>query len=115
LHHDLALAASKLKVSVVCPWWVKTAIFDSDRNRPAALQNEPAAGEQNRRDEMMEKMSRQTLAATGQNPSEVAGMVFEAVRDERFYVITHPEIKDRVRTRMEDILEGRNPVFGSGF
>ncbi len=64
---------------------------------------------------MMEKMSRQTLNARGQSPSEVAGKVFEAVRDERFYVITHPEIKGRVRTRMEDILEERNPVFGARF
>jgi NAD(P)-dependent dehydrogenase (short-subunit alcohol dehydrogenase family) len=115
LHHDLALARSKLKVSVVCPWWVKTGIFDSDRNRPAELQNEPTSGKRRKRDEIMEKMSRQTLDAAGQNPSEVAEMVFEAVRDERFYVITHPDIKGRVRQRMEDILEGRNPVFEARF
>ena len=76
LHHDLALASSKLKVSVVCPWWVKTGIFDSDRNRPTELQNQPTAHERHKQDEIMDTMSRQTLDTTGQSPLEVAEQVF---------------------------------------
>ena len=32
-----------------------------------------------------------------------------AVRDERFYVLTHPKINGAIERRMRDILEGRSP------
>jgi NAD(P)-dependent dehydrogenase (short-subunit alcohol dehydrogenase family) len=41
LHRELAMVGAKVKVSVLCPAWVKTQLMDGDRNRPAALQNEP--------------------------------------------------------------------------
>jgi hypothetical protein len=47
--------------------------------------------------------------ADGMPPDEVGDIVFEGIRDGRFYLLTHPAIKERVRTRMEDILEDRSP------
>jgi hypothetical protein len=43
----------------------------------------------------------------------VAEMVFGGVRDGRFYVLTHPKIKASIQTRMEDILQGRDPTDAS--
>jgi hypothetical protein len=37
--------------------------------------------------------------------------VFNAIRDEKFYILTHPDMKEAIRTRMETILEERNPTF----
>jgi hypothetical protein len=48
--------------------------------------------------------------AAGLPPSAAAARVVDAVKHERFYVLTHPEFVPRVRERMEDILEGRNPT-----
>ena len=42
-------------------------------------------------------------------PVQVADAVFEALRKDQFYILTHPEGKESVRTRMEDILKERNP------
>ncbi|MEJ2076720.1 MAG: SDR family NAD(P)-dependent oxidoreductase [Acidobacteriota bacterium] len=42
LHYDLEARAAKVKVSVLCPGWVRTRIMDSHRNRPAELENDPA-------------------------------------------------------------------------
>jgi len=52
--------------------------------------------------------------AAGLAPSEVGHQVFEAIRDERFYIVTDPdEWKPLIRERMEDILGDRNPrLFG---
>ncbi|MGI8550719.1 MAG: hypothetical protein ACR2PL_08020, partial [Dehalococcoidia bacterium] len=47
--------------------------------------------------------------AFGMAPATVADVVFEAIREEKFYILTHPNIKQRVRSRLEDILEERNP------
>ena len=40
----------------------------------------------------------------------VADMVLDGIMQERFYILTHPRIKSAIRTRMEDILEQRNPT-----
>jgi hypothetical protein len=40
---------------------------------------------------------------------DVAAAVVAAVREERFYVLTHPRIKGAIRARMEDILDERQP------
>jgi hypothetical protein len=37
-------------------------------------------------------------------------MTFEAIANDRFYIFPHPKIRNDIRTRMEDILELRNPT-----
>jgi hypothetical protein len=53
---------------------------------------------------------RQAIQA-GMPPSQVADIVFKAIRDEKFYILTHPQWKEAIRSRMEDILQERNPTF----
>src|SRR5437868_8827850 len=106
LANELALHGSPVKVSVLCPGWVQTRIHEADRNRPPELQ-------QDNPDNPMAEMGRQmltSLISSGMPPSEVAGRVLDAIRDERFYIITHPDMLPMVRHRMEDILEGRTPA-----
>ncbi len=110
LHYDLALSGAKVKVSVLCPATVNTQIADSERNRPAQLANEPGQETKSPQMEVMEQAFRQLLT-TGLSPEQVAHHVFDAIRDEKFYIITHPETKDKVRARMEDILEERDPTL----
>lgn len=110
LHHDLTLAAGgKVKVSVVCPAWVKTNIADSERNRPPALPKRPGGG-QSPAEQMMEGMVRQAVAG-GIPPEEVAEQVLQAVVGERFWVLTHPKTKRAVEMRMQGIVEGKSPEF----
>jgi hypothetical protein len=45
------------------------------------------------------------------SPDYVADCVFDAIRNEQLYILTHPESKEWVRTRMEDIINGRNPAI----
>ncbi len=106
LHHELAMLASSVKVSVLCPGFVNTRILDSARNRPAALAD--TAPEMPARAEM-DQAVRQLLAA-GQPPALIAACVFDAIRAERFYVFPNPDWKERIRARMEDILAERNPT-----
>jgi NAD(P)-dependent dehydrogenase (short-subunit alcohol dehydrogenase family) len=105
LQRELALNASTVRVSVLCPGFVQTRIAESDRNRPEHLRNpvEPEMSEVGR--ELMKQ-----IVASGLPPSEVARQVVDAVKTERFYVLPHPEMKSIVRTRMDDILEDRSPA-----
>jgi NAD(P)-dependent dehydrogenase (short-subunit alcohol dehydrogenase family) len=104
LHKDLGLLGAPIRVSVLCPGFVQTRILDSDRNRPATLQNATPAAH----DPQFEEQARAALAA-GLPSAAAAAQVVDAVKHERFYVLTHPEFAPRVRERMEDVLEGRNP------
>ena len=106
LAQELAALAAPVKVSVLCPGFVRTGIADSHRNRPAEF----ADGADRLRPEAFEQAIRAAIA-DGLPPSDVAGLVAKAIREERFYVLPHPELtKTRVRARMEGILEGRTPT-----
>jgi NAD(P)-dependent dehydrogenase (short-subunit alcohol dehydrogenase family) len=108
LYHELASAGSKVKVSVLCPGWVNTQIIEADRNRPDELKNaaEPPIDPQRA---AMREMVRNFLK-TGQSPAEIADKVFEAITEERLYILTHPEMNGIISTRMENILAQRNPA-----
>jgi len=79
-------------VSVLCPGWVRTRINDASRNRPAgAGPPSPMTPEL----EAAEQMIRH-LVETGAEPAAIAGQVVEAIREGRFYVLTHPEMKGAI-------------------
>lgn len=108
LYHDLAQRNSRVGVSLLCPAYVPTAIVDSERNRPALLRNTQRVktAEELAREEAMRK----AVLSGKISAEQVAQMVFDAVQANRFYVLTHPKIKDAIRTRMEDILLERAPT-----
>jgi NAD(P)-dependent dehydrogenase (short-subunit alcohol dehydrogenase family) len=107
MYHELKLTGTRVGVSVLCPAVVNTRIGESERNRPQVLAN---AGEVANPAQMaaMEQAFRAALAA-GLPPAEVAAAVLDAIREERFYILTHEETKTRMRAKLEDIIDGRNP------
>jgi hypothetical protein len=54
-------------------------------------------------------MLRKAVASGKISADQVAHAVVAAVKEERFYILTHPRIKGAIRARMEDILEERAP------
>jgi NAD(P)-dependent dehydrogenase (short-subunit alcohol dehydrogenase family) len=105
---ELAAMGSKIRVSVLCPAGVNTRIMDSERNRPSELQNAAASELIKPVVAQAEEMLRQ-LVENGMSPSQVAEAVFDAIRNERFYILTHADWKPLVQKRMDDILQERNP------
>jgi NAD(P)-dependent dehydrogenase (short-subunit alcohol dehydrogenase family) len=109
LYHELATVGAKIKVSVLCPGFVNTRITEATRNRPAELQNDPLKGRRGPEFDREEQLIHQKVQ-DGMSPNQVANCVFDAIIDEKFYILTHPELKNLVRIRMEDILLERNPT-----
>jgi NAD(P)-dependent dehydrogenase (short-subunit alcohol dehydrogenase family) len=94
-------------VSVLCPGWVRTNIMESERNRPEAPR--PAPGPQAAQAEAILGILKGMVQA-GLDPLEVGRLVVRAIREERFYVLTHPHWDNMIRNRMETILDGRDPT-----
>ena len=95
-----------VKVSVLCPVFVKTKIVSAERNRPVELQDEPveiSPEAQTRRDFI------NAAIAAGISPVQMADQVFEAIKEERFYILSDPEFTPAVQLRVDNLLRGRNP------
>ena len=106
---QLAAQGARIKASVLCPMWVNTRIADAERNRPAELRNAEDERPLRPEEAAMVEVVRQ-LIQSGMAPSQVADIVFDAIREERFYILTHPTVKLAVQARMEDILQQRMPT-----
>jgi len=97
---------SPLKVSVLCPGLVRTNIINVERNRPAALRNEPVPLSP----EM--EAARAAFKATMETsmpPVQVADVVFDGIQKEQFYIFSHPEWMEIVQLRTERLLRMENP------
>ncbi len=109
MYKEQVVTKSGVGISVLCPGGVNTNIMRSNRNRQQQFEGGGsfAAGSLRFRENLTAGI------AAGWDPSQVADMVFEAVRDNRFYIIASGDAaNDTIRTRMEDILERRNPTIG---
>ncbi len=107
LYHDLKRRNANIDVSVLCPAWVNTAIWDSARNRPDDLQN---TVEQKGEDDLkLEESARHAIQSGRVTAPMVAQIVFAAIEANQFYILTHPKIKKWVGLRVEDILQDRQP------
>ncbi len=110
LYLELQSIGAPIGVSVLCPGFVNTNIADSARNRPPELANEGGEPELTPQQQAAQEMMRAMLRS-GMSPAAVADRVLAAIRDERFYVLTHPEMKPAVEDRMRRILDDENPAF----
>ena len=107
LFEDLRSAGSEVGVSVLCPAFVQTAIWDAERNRPEHLRNTPDPAQ-----EQASAAGRQLLKAVidhAMPPSEVAEAVHDAVCEKRLYVLTHDSTRKQIAQRADNIAAGRNP------
>jgi NAD(P)-dependent dehydrogenase (short-subunit alcohol dehydrogenase family) len=106
LYQDLALITDQVTASVLCPYFVPTGIHASERNRPSDVQTKPLTKSQ-----MVAKALGDKAVQSGKvSAAQVAGFVFDALREKRFYIYSHPQALKGVQTRLEDIMLGRNPT-----
>ena len=103
LFHDLGLVTDQIGASVLCPYFIPTGIARSERNRPSAA---PTA---TRSQLIADAMIGKAVASGKVSAAQVAQLVFDAVAEKRFYIYSHPHALASVQTRMEDVLQARNP------
>jgi NAD(P)-dependent dehydrogenase (short-subunit alcohol dehydrogenase family) len=106
LYHDLKLAKAQIGCSVLCPAFVPTGIHESERNRPKGPDDDgqPTASQIAARESV-----RKAVTSGKLTPQDVAKMTFDAIRNDRFYIVTHPKILGSIALRHQDIAEMRNP------
>ena len=106
LYQDLALVTDQVSASVLCPFFVPTAIHQSQRNRPA----DHPGGQPTPSQRIALAMTGKAVEAGKVSATDVAALVFAALRENRFYIYSHPKALASVRARLEDVMLGRNPT-----
>ncbi|MCG5073728.1 SDR family oxidoreductase [Paraburkholderia tagetis] len=107
LYHDLRNVGAQVSCSLLCPAFVPTGIANAERSRPDDLRNEvPLTRSQQAADLQLQRAVRSGRLTA----DDVAKATFEAVREGRFYILTHPGILPSVKLRHEDIEALRNPT-----
>jgi NAD(P)-dependent dehydrogenase (short-subunit alcohol dehydrogenase family) len=106
LYHDLQLINAPIGASVLCPYFVSTGISHSERNRPGELKDDIAPTASQR---AAQAVSEKAVSSGKVTAAQVAERTFDAIRDGRFYIYSHPHALGNVQTRMEDIILQRNP------
>ncbi len=107
LYQDLRLVTDQIGASVLCPFFVPTGITESQRNRPDALR----AAEKPTRSQLIGKAMNDKAVGSGKvSAADVAQRVFDAIEADRFYIYSHPKALGSVQTRLEDVVQARNPT-----
>ena len=85
-------------VSMVCPGLVKSKIYESDMIRPPELSTDVTPADA----DFMRILP--GLHEAGMDPEEIGEKVVRAIRENRFYVFTHPDHRDELRGIFDEII-----------
>ena len=98
------LATANIGVSVLCPGIVNTNIFTSERNRPTTLAGTSSVLLTNPDATPTEQAARLAeLQAGALDPAVVGDMVLHAIREDEFYIFSHPELKPMADARQDEL------------
>ena len=97
VRRELDARQSPIGASVLVPGPVDTPLLSTSRHRPLAQRSETPEGR------AFAESSATYLATTGKDPADVAALVVDAIRENRFWILTHPEWSDVLRRRVDAI------------
>ena len=103
LYRDLKARGAQVSASVLCPGFVNTQIFNSERNRPAEF------GTVGTPDPMAQAMA-SSMLSMGKQPSEIAETVYESIANDRFSVLPHPAWDGIVKARVDAAIARGAPM-----
>ena len=106
LYHDLNLVTDQIGASLLCPYFVRTGITSSERNR----QDAPQAAQLTKSQLIGQAMSNKAVSSGKITAGEIAHRVFDAISANQFYVFSHPKALGNVQSRMENIVSVTNPA-----
>ena len=104
---ELKSSGSPVRVSALCPGFVRTNLMDG-QTWQERLGREPAPTSLPM-GVMIDGLLRQGVES-GIDPDTVASEVVDAIRTERFWILTHPEMRQSPVERMQRAATQENPV-----
>jgi len=104
---ELKNTGSAVSCSVLCPGFVRTNLMVGQQWQDRLGTPPPATG--NPVGKMIEDLLTQGVE-TGVDPDGIAAQVADAVKSDRFWILTHPEMRDAPVARMQRAAAQENPA-----
>ena len=109
LYFELGRAGHPIGVSVLCPGFVNTRIYDSDRNRQESYGkpgNEPSP----EREELREAL--EAMRETMIQPETIGDRVFDAVTENQLYIVEpgSDAVSEAIQRRLDHVASRSNPA-----
>lgn len=105
LWHELYLRRSNVGVSVLCPGFVNTRIFESQRNMPSELRSY-----NERPDAQAVASVAQDAVTHGIDPAIVGAAVENAIVNNQFWILTHERAAIRTTEQRLEWMKGGGPT-----
>jgi NAD(P)-dependent dehydrogenase (short-subunit alcohol dehydrogenase family) len=100
---ELVLTGSPVKVSVLCPGFIRTRLIESERNWPTELGDAPRLGESVIGDTVRQ------LVDGGKDPAELGRRVVAAVKADHFFILSDDDHSSVSAARAEEVRTGTQP------
>ena len=94
---------ANLSASVLCPGSVDTNLARAERNRPSEFGDQVELS-------VAAQEGLLAMLSEGMDPEQVAELVFDAIVEQRCYILPHSSLDDFVRGRVEHVLARGAPV-----
>ena len=105
LRQELLTENSGVGVSCLCPGFVSTNIWNSERNRPENLLNK-SLDDLTEEELLQREAFMEWISSNGKEPSEVAELVHQAIVDDRFWIFTDGQHLEGIKSRHSSIVNG---------
>lgn len=102
LKYELDLIGSDIGVSLVAPGPVDTSIF-TPTSASSAIRTAPG--------EQLRQAMAEAIQSMGMKADQAAGIVFDGIKQNKFWIFTHPELLENLTERAQSILNGEPPVY----
>jgi NAD(P)-dependent dehydrogenase (short-subunit alcohol dehydrogenase family) len=102
LQAELQMSGSPIQVSVLCPSGVNTSVLEAERNRPSESGTETRTPDA---EQMRLYIRGGFTGPDGKEPEEIAAMVVDAVKSDRFWIITHNDLRSTIEGRVAGMLD----------
>ena len=106
---DLQCQTDKIKMSVFCPGFIQTDLDNCERHRPKEYENDMNLPYY-QSDVYEEEEKQKHKVIKGGIPIDTIGeVIFKAIEEEKFYILTHPKLNPLIALRVKNMFEGGRP------
>jgi len=100
----LSLYRYHIGVSVFCPGLINSAIYESEKTRPAHLAVPENTAKSQKTMELLPKIHQ-----AGMDPEEAGEKVLEGIRKNSLYIFSHPEFREELSEIFDEIIDSLPP------
>ncbi|WEV50388.1 SDR family NAD(P)-dependent oxidoreductase [Lactobacillus sp. ESL0731] len=108
VEYDLQVEKANVGMHVFCPAFVQTDLYHTENHRPAKYTDESDPYYSSKTFKDAQAQAKKDIT-TGMPIDNVPKIIFRALEEDKFYILTHPGMNAAIVARAENIPSGKGP------